>query len=133
MKNKVTICILIIILLIIIFITSIYILSNKKENKTNRYDEMKKDINQELKRYLYVVQPKCQKGLRTSVTHKELVYNAGFDKEKLLDIDKKSYCMVYVPVKCVEEGKLEWKIYLSCNDYEDKGFIKWENPFPSKE
>lgn len=130
MKNKIVIFISI---LVLIFLTCIFLLSNKKEYKTNKYDEIKEDINKELERYLYVVQPKCQKGSSRFVTHYELVYNAGFDKEKLLDINKKSYCMVYVPVKCVEEGKLEWKIYLSCNDYEDKGFVKWDNPFPSKE
>ena len=128
MKNKIIIIILIIAFLFIFYLLGKYLLFNKEEGKI-RYDEIKKNINKELERYLYVVQPKCQKGSRTTVTHKELVYNAGFDKEKLLDIDNKSYCMVYIPVECVEEGKLEWKIYLSCNDYKDKGFIKWDNPF----
>ena len=128
-KKEEYILIFAIILIIIISIPNVYLLSN---NNNSRYNEIKEDINKKLEKYLYVVQPKCQKGSSRHITHKELVYNAGFDKEKLLDINNKSYCMVYVPVKCVEEGKLEWKIYISCNDYEDKGFIKWDNPFPNK-
>ena len=47
---------------------------------------------------------------------------AGFDKEKLLDVDYKSYCQVYVDAKCVEEGKWEWEASLKCKNYTDKNF-----------
>ena len=99
-----------------------------------RYEQIKSDINKELERYLYVWLPKCSANMaHQKLTHEDLVYNAGLDKEKLLDIDYKSYCMVYVDIECVEEGKLSWNTNISCKDYKDPGFKKWAEPFKNKE
>lgn len=130
--KKIIILVLTMSLLLSVLIIGKNVLFKTKKDDQKRYNEIKKEINKELERYLYVVQPKCQKGSSRHITHYELVYNAGFDKEKLLDIDKKTYCMVYVPVNCVEEGKLDWKIYISCNNYKDSKFVKWAEPFPNK-
>lgn len=99
-----------------------------------RYAQIKNDINKELERYLYVKYPKCSVSNHKVITtdHEDLVINGGFDKEKLLDTDLKSYCMVYVDATCVSDGKIDWKIYLSCKNYIDDGFKKWADPFPSK-
>ena len=107
---------------------------NLDQTDKERYAQIKADINKELERYLYVKYPKCSvnnhKVIR--VDHEELVHNAGFDKEKLLDTDLKSYCMVYVDATCVSDGKIDWNIYLSCKNHTDDGFVKWAEPFESK-
>jgi len=100
----------------------------------DRYDEIKNDIDAELNRYMKVVSPNCIKSNSGQlITHKTLVINGGMDKEVLLDVDGKSYCGVYVKTSCPEDGVNAWKIYLSCNDYEDKGYEAWDKKFEPKE
>lgn len=106
---------------------------NLEQTDKERYEQIKSDIDKELERYLYVKFPKCNiQMVHQKVTHKELVNNAGFDKEKLLDTNYKSYCMVYVDVECVEEGKMNWTTNIGCKNYTDDGFKKWDDPFPDK-
>lgn len=96
----------------------------------DRYDEIKNDIDKELKRYMKLVSPNCIKGNGGQlITHKTLVINGGMDKEILLDVDGKSYCGVYVDTSCPENGVNAWEIYLSCNEYEDKGYKEWAEKF----
>lgn len=108
---------------------------NVEQTAEERYAQIKADVSKELERYLYVKYPKCSvdnhKVIRTN--HEDLVYNGGLDKEKLLDIDLKSYCMVYVDATCVSEGKINWNVYLSCKNHTDKGFVKWAEPFDQKQ
>lgn len=104
------------------------------EYSLDRYDEIKNAIDKELERYMKLVSPNCIKSNNGQlITHKTLVINGGMDKEILLDIDNKSYCGVYVDTSCPENGVNAWKIYLSCNDYEDKGYKSWAEKFEPKE
>ncbi|MBQ9853655.1 MAG: hypothetical protein IJO57_01320 [Bacilli bacterium] len=99
----------------------------------DRYDEIRRNIDKEMERYIYIITPKCYPENGTPIiTHKDLVYNAGMDKESFLDIDKKSYCKAYIKTECTEIGKWDWKTYISCNDYEDDGYINWEKGFEKK-
>lgn len=135
MKKKIIVILIIFLFLIITgSILFMNINGNKNQKQRNeRYEEIKKDIDNELKRYMYVIAPKCQKnGPSRLITHRELVYNAGMDKEKFLDVDNKSYCKAYVSAECVEDRKWEWKIMISCKDYEDEGYINWEKEFEPK-
>lgn len=83
MKKK-----LFILILIIIFIVTAGMLfveyrncKIKKQN-TKRYGEIKKDIDNELKRYMYIIAPKCYpENGSLLLTHQDLVYNGGMDKE----------------------------------------------------
>lgn len=105
----------------------------KQEQNKKRYEEIKQNIDNELKRYMYVIEPKCYPDSGTPlVTHRDLVYNAGMDKKKLLDIDGKSYCKAYIKTKCVEIGKWNWDVMISCKDYTDKGYIDWDEGFESR-
>ena len=134
MKKK-----LFILILIIIFIVTAGMLfveyrncKIKKQN-TKRYGEIKKDIDNELKRYMYIIAPKCYpENGALLLTHQDLVYNGGMDKEKFLDVDGKSYCKAYIKTKCAEIGKWTWKITISCKDYTDKGYIDWARGFEQK-
>ena len=106
---------------------------NLEQSEQERYTQIKSDIDKELERYLYVRYPKCNTEMANQkITHEDLVEYAGFDKEKLLDTDYKSYCMVYAEIECIEEGKLKWTTNISCNNYTDTGFKKWTEPFPNK-
>ena len=99
----------------------------------DRYKQMKENIDKEMERYLNFIAPNCSsENAGGFLTHKDLVYNNGFDKEKLLDIDEKSYCSVYVKYKCVEYGKWNWKTTIKCNNYEDKAYEHWAEKFPIK-
>ncbi len=99
----------------------------------DRYDEIRNAINKELERYMRLVSPHCQQGSGgLLITHKTLVVNGGMDKDVLLDVDNKSYCGVHVDTFCPEDGINDWNIYISCKDYEDKGYIGWDKKFESK-
>lgn len=105
----------------------------REEQNKKRYEEIRKNIDTELKRYLYVIAPKCYPEDGTPlITHRDLVYNGGMDKEKLLDIDEKSYCKAYIKTKCIEIGKWDWDIMISCKDYTDDGYVDWAQELPSK-
>lgn len=129
MKKKI-----IILIIVIIFLVGIIVFVNyDKKEKSKRYDEIKREIDTELKRYLYVIAPNCQvDGGSQIITHKVLVYNAGMDKEKFLDVDKKSYCKAYIKAKCVEVGKWDWDIMISCKNYTDDGYVDWDEAFEAK-
>lgn len=124
---------LIILFLVIILSIGTIFFVRKKDSKQKRYAEIKEDINTELERYMYVIAPKCNidEGVPL-ITHKDLVYNGGMDKEKFLDVDNKSYCKAYIIPKCNEGHIWSWDIKLSCKDYEDEGYEDWDEAFTSK-
>lgn len=128
MKKKIIITILLIFSIIIGSILFVNIRNHVvEEQNKKRYEEIRKNIDTELKRYMYVIAPKCYPENGTPLlTHQDLVYNGGMDKEKLLDVDKKSYCKAYIKTRCVKVGKWNWDIYISCKDYTDKGYIDWD-------
>lgn len=134
MKKKIFVICIIIITIIIGSLLIINISNYKKqEDNKKRYNEIKNNINKELERYMYVISPKCQPNNGTPlITHKDLVYNAGMDKEKFLDIDNKSYCKAYIKTTCVEVGKWDWDIKISCSEYEDDGYVDWDKGFEPK-
>lgn len=134
MKKKIFIICIIIIAIIIGSLLIINISNYKKqEDNKKRYNEIKNNINKELERYMYVISPKCQPNNGTPlITHKDLVYNAGMDKEKFLDIDNKSYCKAYIKTTCVGVGKWDWDIKISCSEYEDDGYVDWDKGFEPK-
>lgn len=106
---------------------------NLEQTNEERYQQIKKDIDKEMERYLYFIAPYCNSDNSGGyLTHKDLVYNNGYDKEKLLDVDYKSYCKAYIKYKCVEKGKWDWTTTISCKDYTDKEYQDWAEPFESK-
>lgn len=130
--------ILTIIGILIIMITAIFFILQKESIKKEasdekRYQTIKKDIDKEMERYLYYIAPNCSsENSGGHLTHKDLVYNNGFEKDKLLDVDKKSYCKAYIKYKCIEDGKWDWKTTISCKNYQDKDYKDWAEPFPDK-
>ena len=122
-KLIIIISIIIIISLGLFIIIPIY----KDYSNNKRYNQIKEDIQEDIASYLRITNPYCTKGAATkTITDETLIYQRGMDKEKLLDIDKKSYCKVRIEIKCVEENKLDWDTYLSCKDYEDINYSNWE-------
>lgn len=135
MKKKFFI-ILGLIILIVLVSFSLYIKHNKKIQEKNnlRYEEIKENVKAEVIRYANIVHPICKDNdAEIIITHKTLVLNGGFDKEKLLDVDNESYCSVYALSGCDVNEEHYYKSYIKCNNYEEKGFIQWDESFPSKE
>ena len=100
----------------------------KDYSNNQRYNQIKEDIQKDIASYLKITSPYCTpSNSTTTMTDEALVYQRGMDKEKLLDVDKKSYCKVRIEIRCVDENKLEWDTYLKCKDYEDKNYSNWEN------
>ena len=120
---------LIILTIIILFFGLLLIIPMYKDYSNNqRYNEIKEDIQENIASYLKIVYPYCTPSKSTTtITDEALVYQRGMDKEKLLDIDKKSYCKVRIEIRCIAENKLEWDTYLKCKDYEDKNYSNWED------
>lgn len=106
---------------------------NLEQSNEQRYKQIKSDIDAEMKRYLNAIAPNCNSdNAGGHLTHRDLVYNNGFDKEKLLDVNNKSYCKAYIRYKCVKKGKWEWTTTISCKDYTDKDYQDFAYPFEDK-
>lgn len=123
-KHKLIILTILILSLGLLLIIPIY----KDYSNNKRYNQIKEDIQEDIASYLKITRPYCTPSEATStMTDEALVYQRGMDKEKLLDVDKKSYCKVRIEIRCVAENKLAWDTYLKCNDYEDENYSNWED------
>lgn len=138
-RNKIMIVILIsVVLLFTIFI----MLYNKyeKNKEQQRYNEIRENVKAAVEWNINAMYPYCKisdgfkKDLSGAYYNSSFLINNGYiKKEELLDVDKKSYCDVYVDIKSEYEDELEhqrdckiyYKIYLKCNNFEDKGYINW--------
>lgn len=98
---------------------------NEESEKTNRYKQIKDDLEEEIKNYTNAINNNCKKSTSTIITNNDLIYNAGMAKEKLLDVDGKSYCKTYILVNCIEDGTWNWNISISCKDYQDEDYVEW--------
>lgn len=138
MKKKILVTIIFVFIIFIVGYFSLKLISDNRKarlekTRQKRYEEIRNDINQEVKRYIYVVAPSCHKdGAGYIITHRTLVYNGGMDKEKFLDVDNKSYCKASISAECVEDGEWDWEVMISCNDYEDDGYVNWDKGFDEK-
>lgn len=118
--------------------------NEKKENDNKRYAEIKESTKKAVEWNIKAMYPNCPitdafddvKNANTSGTHYNssfLISNGYIKKDELLDVDGKNYCDVYVIVQTNFEDPQDhqkncttaYKIYLKCNDYEDKGYIDW--------
>jgi len=133
MKIKIIIIIMAVLMLIGTSIGIVVGLKHKKEieqRNQKRYAEIKEDIQEDIAGYVRVRRPFCSvergENLNAIYTDDTLVNQRGMDKEKLLDVDGKSYCKVRVEVKCVGENEHTWDTYLKCKDYEDENYSNWD-------
>lgn len=129
-------------ILSVLLITLITIGCGKKDS-IKRYDEIKESVKKAVEWNLRASHPKCTiLNNYDKNAKKETYYNSSFlikngyiEKNELLDIDGKSYCDVYVIIREKLEDPLDqqnncevsYKIYLKCNDYEDNGYIDYDN------
>ncbi len=114
--------IIISIIILIILIPSILIYNNVR--KKQYYNNLKENIQDDIKKVLYLIYPHCEVENVIGDLLLEESQNDyyGIDKKKLLDIDGKSYCQIKAKAKCIEESKLTWKTYIKCKNYKDQGF-----------
>lgn len=140
MKKKVLIILFLTSLISLCLIMTLMIYNNKKEFKMHkRYDEIKENVKKGVEWQLRANYPKCPIGdkyekKRSSHSNSSYLINQGFiKKEDLLDIDGISYCDVYVETYTYFKDSLDqqnncevnYKIYLKCANYEDKGYLNW--------
>ena len=109
-------------ILLILFLVMWKVNSNYRSQ--HYYEKLKENMQSDIERVLYIVCPHCEVGSASFSMDFEAEQNDyyGIDKEKILDIDGKSYCKVRVKAKCISDGKLEWNTYIKCKDYEDEGY-----------
>lgn len=120
MKTKLILIGIIVVLIVGVFGFKLY----KNNYETKRYGQIKSDVYEETSKYLKIVSPNCHEGVSTRIDQDDLIVNGGMEKSKLLDIDKKNYCKTTVNADCINK---QWKIkvYISCDNYEDKGYVEW--------
>lgn len=142
-KKKSIIIILLLILIIGAGISlSFIIYKNYKEDKEQkRYAEIRESAKKATEHYLRATHPNCQILNGTSETYTTsgfensswFLNNGLIKKSELLDVDKKSYCDIYVKHRAYFENPLDhqrdcevyYQIYLKCKNYEDKGYVEW--------
>lgn len=119
MKKKIIILIIITALILGLIVgLNLY----KSYSNYKRYEQIKSDIKNDVADYLRVTVPYCEVGSNFLITDEILVNIRGMDKEKLLDVDNKSYCKARIDITCVGENEWSWDTYLSCKDYEDERY-----------
>lgn len=140
MKKKLLIILSLTLLIGLCSVTAFMIYINKKEYKEQqRYNEIKENVKKGVEWKLRANYPKCPIGdkyekKRSSHCNSSDLINQGFiKKEDLIDIDGSSYCDVYVETYTYFKDSLDhqnncevnYKIYLKCANYVDKGYINW--------
>lgn len=148
MKKKHIILISILCLLVIIgLIVSLFFINiNKKEvneiTPEERYKEIRESAKNAAEWFLKATQPYCvigdskEKKRYSHMNSKFLINNGYIKKEELLDVDGKNYCDIYVVVyRYIDESisfeaygndcEVNYKAYIKCKDYEDKGYVDW--------
>ncbi len=136
--------ILILLILILTVLISFKIKKGREEKNIQiRYQEIKENVKKAVIWNISAQYPKCtiddnfldsdKDASGTSYNSSFLISNGYIKKEELLDIDKTSYCDVYVKIKVYYDNPLDhqqdcianYKIYLKCQKYKDKGYINW--------
>lgn len=134
-------------LVIITIVVSLFFI-NKKEDKgitpEERYKEIKESAKKAAEWHLKATQPYCvigdskEKKRYSHMNSSFLINNGYIKKEELLDVDGESYCDIYVvEYRYIDESislesykndcEVNYKVYIKCKDYEDKGYIDWGN------
>ncbi len=145
MKKKKTILLVILVIMICLAIGYVSYKKykvNQEIKRRERYNEIREDVKSAVEWNLKATHPGCLISKRFNKTtstinffNSSILINNGYiKKDQLLDIDNESYCDVYVKINQFLENSLDYqhncelyyKIYLKCNDYEEKGYINWE-------
>ena len=142
-KKKIMIAMVILIVLCIAISLILYnkYEKDKKNREQQRYNEIRESVKTAVEWNINAMYPYCEisdgfkKDLSGTHYNSSFLINNGYlKKEELLDVDKKSYCDIYVDIKNEFQNqqdhqrncKIYYKIYLKCNNFEDKGYINWE-------
>ena len=116
--------------------------NNKLKVAEKRYDEIRESAKKAMEWKLRANYPRCPIGdkykkRKNSYSNSKYLIDQGYiKKEELLDIDGVNYCDMYVvEYRYIDESislesykndcEVDYKVYIKCNDYEDKGYIDW--------
>lgn len=142
MKKKIIIRLLLALVIIVGFILGFVLYKTFQKNKElDRYAEIKESTKGAVEWMIRAQYPRCSIAQKKRKNFSlESFYNSSFlinqgyiKKSELLDIDKVSYCDVYVKIYTYFEDPLDYqhncevyyKIFLKCKDYKDKGYMNW--------
>lgn len=115
---------------IVILLSNTYLYKYFKTKENQKYQTILKEFENALIWELDVTdiaQKKCEpnvnkKGITTS---KYLISQGYLKKEKMLDIDNKSYCKAYAKIFDTKDCGVDYKLYLKCKNYKTNGDIDW--------
>ena len=112
-----------------------------------RYDEIRLSIRKAVDWVVSARYPSCiNEGIYNNDLNIEagqhfnssfLIENGYIKQSELLDVDNKSYCDTFVDIKSLYEDpndhqnncSIYYNIYLKCKDYQDKGYISFNNKY----
>lgn len=147
MKKKNLIILSVILVIIVCLLFSFKLYKTNQENKTKiqnqeRYNEIKESVKKAVHKNISAMYPGCliskdfkkKEFLGTQYNSSFLINNGYIKKSELLDVDKESYCDVFVDINLDYKDPLDhqhncevyYKIYLKCKNYKDAGYINWE-------
>lgn len=115
---------------LIIFFLILSIIGCNKKNNSERYDEIKKEVEKESLAYLNLIYPvKYNENVEQWLYEDDLIdkNRRGADKSILLDVDEENYCDTVVHGKVIDN---EWKVevFINCKDFKDSEYddqLEW--------
>ena len=137
-KKLIIICIFCLIIILCLFFIKMFENKNDK-NKEKRYDEIRESAKKAMEWKLRANYPRCpigstyEKEKKSHCNSQYLIDQGYIKKEELLDVDLVNYCDIYVetytyfenPQDLQNNCEVDYKVYLKCMDYEDKGYMDW--------
>lgn len=143
MKKKNVVWLLSALVIIVGLVLSFVLYQVMQKNKElERYEEINESVKAAVEWNIRAQYPSCslvkgtRKGSSKSFYNSSYLINQGYiKKSELLDIDKESYCDVYVEIYNYFENPLDYqhncevsyKTFLKCKNYKDKGYMDWKS------
>ena len=129
----------ILIILSLVFFSIKIFENNKLKVAEKRYDEIRESAKKAMEWKLRANYPRCPIGdkykkRKNSYSNSKYLIDQGYiKKEELLDVDGVNYCDIYVetytyfenPQDLQNNCEVDYKVYLKCMNYEDKGYMDW--------
>lgn len=131
MENRKRYLIFALIVIVILLLFSVLKYSEYKNSKEiKRYEEIISDFEKAVEWNLDATnlsEKNCEENVSKSVRlTSEYLNSQGYLKmEVMKDVSGDSYCKAYAETFKTEDCGVDYKIYLSCKNYETEGYVNW--------
>lgn len=123
-----------IMILLISFTMKNYFEKKEETKKLLRYNEIRENIKKAMDwqiRATFVIKSEENCNNLSSIdgahiSSSGLIGEGYLKKDEMLDVDKVSYCKATIITHEEENCNIGYKIYISCKDYQDEGYINWD-------